>query len=236
VAAVGAAFNFLAGRVRELLAAERESVADLSHRLRTPLAVLRLQAEALPEGQARERLVEAAVELEQAVSGIINEARRPVRGAAAPAVADLGAVAGERAEFWGALADEQHRDWTARVSGDGPHLVPVAAEDLEAALDVLLGNIFTHTPEGCGFSVTVEPEPGGGHRLTVADFGPGLPAGDVAERGRSGAGSTGLGLDIARRTAEGAGGAFTAGPGPDGTGTSVVLTFPPAPAPAGQGR
>ena len=230
VAAVGAAFNFLAGRVRELLAAERESVADLSHRLRTPLAVLRLQAEALPPGQARERLVEASGELEQAVSGIINEARRPVQNQV-PATCDLGAAAGERAEFWGALADEQHRPWTARVAGEGPHLVPVAAEDLEAALDVLLGNIFTHTPEGCGFSVTVEPAPGGGRRLTVTDAGPGLPVGDVAERGRSEGGSTGLGLDIARRTAEQAGGTFTAGPGPDGTGTSIVLTFPHAEGP-----
>jgi signal transduction histidine kinase len=231
VAAVGAAFNFLAGRVRELLAAERESVADLSHRLRTPLAVLRLQAEALPPGQARERLVEASGELELAVSGIIGEARRPVRNQV-PATSDLGAVAGERAEFWGVLADEQHRPWTAQVAGNGPHLVSVAAEDLEAALDVLLGNIFTHTPEGCGFSVTVEPAPGGDRRLTVTDAGPGLPPGDVAERGRSGAGSTGLGLDIARRTAEQAGGTFTAGPGPDGTGTSIVLTFPHAEGPA----
>jgi signal transduction histidine kinase len=44
IADVGVAFNFLAERLRLLLAEERESVADLSHRLRTPLTALRLQA------------------------------------------------------------------------------------------------------------------------------------------------------------------------------------------------
>ncbi|WP_202862978.1 HAMP domain-containing protein [Ornithinimicrobium murale] len=37
VRAIGGALNHLATRIGELLAAERESVADLSHRLRTPL-------------------------------------------------------------------------------------------------------------------------------------------------------------------------------------------------------
>ncbi|OUC75737.1 HAMP domain-containing protein, partial [Streptosporangium minutum] len=41
---VGAALNHLAARIRELLAREREAVADLSHRLRTPVTALRLEA------------------------------------------------------------------------------------------------------------------------------------------------------------------------------------------------
>src|SRR2546423_12257699 len=44
---VAEAFNRLGDRVGELLEAERELVADLSHRLRTPLTGLRLDAEAL---------------------------------------------------------------------------------------------------------------------------------------------------------------------------------------------
>ncbi|NIT76487.1 MAG: HAMP domain-containing protein, partial [Thermoplasmata archaeon] len=40
---VGEAFNQLARRLDQLLVEERESVADLSHRLRTPLTSLRLQ-------------------------------------------------------------------------------------------------------------------------------------------------------------------------------------------------
>ncbi len=54
--------------------------------------------------------------------------------------------------------------------------------------------------------------------VEVADKGPGMPGHDVVERGRSVSGSTGLGLDIARRVAERGGGSIvvgtpTAGPG-----------------------
>ena len=48
---VGHALNTLAARIGELLTHERESVADLSHRLRTPVTALRLDAEALPAGR-----------------------------------------------------------------------------------------------------------------------------------------------------------------------------------------
>ncbi|MEV4890890.1 ATP-binding protein, partial [Nonomuraea sp. NPDC055795] len=44
--------------------------------------------------------------------------------------------------------------------------------------------------------------------LTVADEGPGFPP-ELQKRGSSAGGSTGLGLDIARRTAESSGGAMT---------------------------
>jgi nitrogen-specific signal transduction histidine kinase len=58
--------------------------------------------------------------------------------------------------------------------------------------------------------VEVVPQPAGGGLLLVDDGGPGwpadLPAGLPAARGASGGGSTGLGLDIARRTAQAAGG------------------------------
>jgi signal transduction histidine kinase len=222
VAATGAAFNLLAGRVGELLEAEREMVADLSHRLRTPLTVLRMQADALPDPEARERFQDAAAELERAVTGVIEEARRPIReGAGAPA--DLARLARERAEFWGALAEEQHRPWRVDVP-EGPRPVAVSAADLEAALDALLGNVFTHTADGAAFAVLVEPGPGGGTSLVVEDAGSGFDP-DALERGRSGGGSTGLGLDIARRTVEAAGGRIEVGPASLG-GARITLEFP----------
>ena len=78
----------------------------------------------------------------------------------------------------------------------------VSADELEAALDALLGNVFAHTPEGTAFRVEVRTLSDGGISLAVEDAGPGLSP-DFVERGVSGAGGTGLGLDIARRTAEG---------------------------------
>ena len=76
--------------------------------------------------------------------------------------------------------------------------------DLAAAVDALLGNVFAHTEEGTGFAVELHAHPGR-TELTVHDDGPGFdPA--AGARGVSGGGSTGLGLDIARRTAESTGG------------------------------
>ena len=96
--------------------------------------------------------------------------------------------------------------------------------DLEALVDVLLDNVFSHTPDEAGVRITLT-----GRRrpvdLVVEDAGPGLPAGlDVTGRGASGAGSTGLGLSIAARTAEDAGGEVTTGASDMG-GARVAVTL-----------
>ena len=212
------AFNRLAGRVRDLLTAEREAVADLSHRLRTPLTALRLEAESLPPPQRR-RISAGVDELEAAVSRISTEARRPVREGST--VCDLVAVARRRVAYWAALADEQRRAWSFDASVDAVP-VPLPAGDVEAALDALLGNVFAHTPDGTPFRVTVGRHPDGGALLVVEDAGGGFPDAAVVARGASGAGSTGLGLDIVRRTAEGAGGSMALGEAGSGGGRVEV--------------
>lgn len=224
----GRALNRLAGRVKELLGLEREEVADLAHRLRTPVAALRLDAETLPAGDAADRLRDDVDHLERMVDEVIREARRPVREAI-PASADLCAVARERAEFWSVLAEDQLRDLVVEVP---PDPLPVAAEarDLGDALDALIGNVFSHTPEGVSFRVAVGTGPGPMAWLEVTDEGPGLPSGEVLERGHSEGGSTGLGLDIARRAAERGGGSISVGSTQQG-GACVRLTLQPAPAP-----
>jgi signal transduction histidine kinase len=222
---VGEELNRLAARIGELLMAEREEVADLAHRLRTPVTALRLDAESLrdPEGQAR--LSGDIDALGRLVDEIIRTARRPVREGVRPR-ADLVEVAAERVGYWSVLAEESGRPLDARLP---PHPVPVRAsrDDLSAALDALLENVFAHTPERAPALVEVQPRPDGGGLLIVADGGPGMPAGLPAERGTSGHGSTGLGLDIARRTAEAAGGTFRVGTGPLG-GARIVLELGPA--------
>jgi signal transduction histidine kinase len=222
VAAVAQAFNLLAGRVGELLAAERELVADLSHRLRTPLTVLRLEVDAVPEADARDRLTAAADELEGAVTALIAEARRPITSDVG-ARADLAAITTNRVAFWRALAEDQGRPLQAELAS-GPMLVAATEAELEAALDALLGNVFEHTPDGTAFAITLRSTDGGFAELTIADAGPGVD-GSVVERGHSGGGSTGLGLDIARRTAEAAGGTLRMTRSELG-GASISLTLP----------
>jgi signal transduction histidine kinase len=223
VAQVASAFNLLGRRVGELLATERELVADLSHRLRTPMTALRLDAEGIADPGDARRITEGLDELERAVDAMIRQARRPVRDGLR-ARSDAGEVARSRVAFWAPLAEDQGRRWSIEVA-TGRHPVPVLRDDLEAALDALLNNVFAHTGEHTPFRVAVSPAPGGGTRLAVEDAGPGLCQ-ELVARGVSGAGSTGLGLDIARRTAEAGGGGLRVGKAPSG-GALVELAFPP---------
>lgn len=220
---VGTALNTLAARIRDLLAAERERVADLSHRLRTPLTVLRLESEVLRDESERERVDQAVDEVERAVNAAIEDARNPaVHGGAC----DAAPVVAERVEFWSALAEDTDRDCRAELA-PGPVAVGLVAEELSAAMDALLANVFAHTPDGTAFSVRLVAHHDGGALVEVADAGPGIPDASVLERGRSDGGSTGLGLDIARRAAIASGGTIGFGTGPGGVGAIIRLELGP---------
>lgn len=218
VAAVGSALNRLADRIDELIADERETVADLSHRLRTPLTALRLDAEALRDPVERERVGTHVSALERTLTAVIHAARRPQREGRLPSC-DATAVVGDRVRFWSALADDQNRTMTVRVPATSVE-VRASGDDLAAAVDALLENVFAHTPEGVPLSVELAADAPGA-RLCVSDDGPGLSP-DALARGRSDRGSSGLGLSIARRCAEVSGGSMTIDAGPSG---GAVITL-----------
>ncbi|MFG2878364.1 sensor histidine kinase [Streptomyces sp. NPDC048337] len=206
------AFNAMADQVVELLANERELAADLSHRLRTPLTVLRLNAASLGDGPAAEQTRAAVEQLEREVDTIIRTAReqRPatgLSGAGVNAGCDASEVIRDRMAFWSALAEDEGRE--VRLAGvDRTVRIPVARPELAAALDAMLGNVFRHTPEGTPFAVDVH-DASDAVIVLVSDAGPGIADPDAAlRRGNDGArdGSTGLGLDIVRRVAESTGG------------------------------
>jgi signal transduction histidine kinase len=223
---VSSGLNRLAARIGELLAHERETAADLSHRLRTPLTALRIDAESLQDDSERAQLMSDVDGIERMVTEIIRAARRPA-GAAAGVACDAIRVIGDRAAFWLPLADDQDRTMTVELA-PGPVEVGVPGEDLAACADILLENVFAHTAEGTGFSVRVSHRAAGGAWMVVSDAGPGFGDPDAARRGRSGAGSTGLGLDIARRIAEASGGSLTVGPSASGGGAVTAGFGPPA--------
>jgi signal transduction histidine kinase len=227
---VGQTLNRLAGRIHELLTEEREAVADLSHRLRTPITAMRLDVDALPESDERERLVVDVDALTRSVDRLITEARRPVR-IGVRATCDLADATRDRVAFWMVLAEEQNRPCHLDAP-DRPCRIGVTRDDLDAALDALLGNVFAHTAAGVAFRVTVTPHDvdaggaGGAARLVVEDDGGGWPDRDVLPRGESAGGSTGLGLDIVRRTAIASGGSIELDAAPSG-GARVTVDFGP---------
>ena len=230
VVEVGRAFNMLVVRIGELLAAEREAAADLSHRLRTPLTALRLNVERLPEDSLGERVKTNVDAVEHAVSDVIHELRRSTREGIRPA-ANLAAATRERLAFWTTLAEQQRRPYVIDISPD-TRVASLAQEDVETVLDILLTNVFTHTPERTPFSVAIHPAGRDRVRLIIEDEGPGFPQTMIA-RGQSGDGSTGLGLDIARRAAETTGGSLAISARPGG-GARIELLLGASDAGAGE--
>jgi signal transduction histidine kinase len=221
IADMGLAVNRLGERIIELLALEREQAADLSHRLRTPLAALALEADTLNDETDRQRIRSAVHDLSEEVNRVIVQVRqlRPVR---VPEICDATAIIRDRLAFWSVLAEEQGRPWTSDLP-DTAVTVPLPAPELGAAVDSLLGNVIAHTPDRTPFHVTLTATETTAV-LVVEDEGPGFPEGPVDRRGLSGGGSTGLGLDIVRHTAERAHGTMSTGFRLGG-GAMVKVTF-----------
>jgi signal transduction histidine kinase len=225
LAEAGIAFNLMADRVVSLLSNERELIADLSHRLRTPLTALRLDAETLDDSRAAERIRDAISALEVEVDQLIRAARKPRAAAVEPAEpqqCDAAEVVRDRMTFWSAVAGDQGRECRA-VGITQPAPVTVPASELSAALDALLGNVIRYTQQGVPFEVAVSRRTDGYVAVRVEDGGPGIPDPEQAlQRGKSGKGSTGLGLDIVKRVAVAGNGAVNIGQGRMG-GASVVI-------------
>uniref|UniRef100_UPI000AFF47CC S-adenosylmethionine:tRNA ribosyltransferase-isomerase n=1 Tax=Actinacidiphila rubida TaxID=310780 RepID=UPI000AFF47CC len=144
--AAAAAFNAMADRVVQLLAGERELAADLSHRLRTPLTVLRLNTASLGDGPAADQTRAAVAQLEREVDQVIRTAREHRTPSALPAGCDAAEVIRERMAFWSALAEDERRE--VRTAGaDRPARVRGGAElRLVAALDASGDRLWVAEP------------------------------------------------------------------------------------------
>jgi signal transduction histidine kinase len=222
VVEVSRALDKLASRIGDLLRAEREHAADLSHSLRTPLTVLRLDAERLRDKAEAQRIAAAIDDLEDAVTNVIADTRRERTDPQRRGV-DLGEVVRERLEFWEVLTRAQQRPLDVRL-----HPVPLVVDahrrDVQELVDVLVGNLLRYTPSGRAARVTTMARAHGGAHLIVEDAGPGFsPNASGAGRG------SGLGLEIARRVARDSGGMVAVGRSDLGGAWVDVELGPPRP-------
>lgn len=224
---VGLELNSLASQIGHLLQEERETAADLAHRLRTPLTAVRLTVDGLESGQHKDRLLADLDELQRTTDFIIREARRPVRSGE-DEQCDIAQIMDARAAFWEPLAVEQNRWVTVEVT-KSPTLVGLSSSDAETVVDALIENVVSHTEPGTAFkiSVTVESRVAS---LMVEDAGGGLADGLQLVRGSSGGSSTGLGLDIVRRIVEASDGTVTIGPSSLLGGAAITIHLPIIPA------
>ena len=172
----------------------------VAHELRSPVAALEALAAAAPTAPAAERarLVALAVAAGRDVERLLSD---PQLVSLRPEAVDLGALAL-------GLASERI---VVTVAGSPRAIVDPTR--VRQALANLVENGLRH-----GTAVAIEVEARDGRVVVdVADDGPGLEDGlDPFARGTSGAGSTGIGLWLARAIAEAHGGsldAVGAGPG-----------------------
>lgn len=248
----GVAFNAMAHRMTELLAVERELVADLSHRLRTPLTALHLASERMAGTPESARVEAAVAQLEEELRAIIAAARTPLAvgpmgqgmlGAeAAPGRPDsrpdtaprseAAEVVRRRTAFWSVLAEQQDRPCALDLTQE-PTAVALSEDDIAAVVDALIGNVFRHTAPGTPLGVRVV-RTAQAVELVVEDGGPGIPEPDLALSRGSSTGSTGLGLDIAQRAAGATGGSVHIDTGPLGGARITVAFALAAPPPSGR--
>jgi signal transduction histidine kinase len=242
---LGETLNAMLDRLRDSYERERRFVADASHELRTPVAVIKTELEAAlragghdpPVREALAAAVEECDHLAQLAEDLLvlarsADGRLPVRPSQLAAGELLEAV---RERF----ADR------ARARGRGIRVENADNLRLEAdelRLRQALGNLVDNALRyGDGDVVLRSRAVDGAAELHVADSGPGFPP-ELGERaferfirGDSARtrGGTGLGLAIVRAIAEAHGG--SANIVPDGPGATVRISLPASPAPVRNG-
>jgi two-component system, OmpR family, sensor histidine kinase BaeS len=232
VRTLGRAFNQMAERLDSAESERRRFLADVTHELRTPLAVLHAEVEAQLDGihprdddhlellrmqtGTLSRLVDDLRTLALTDAGQLTLHPEPVSALAiaTDAVAAIDAAATSR----GVAVDVTGSD--AELDADPVRLGQVATN--------LLTNAVRHTPPGGRVTVDVAAPPGA-VTITVVDTGSGI-AGDpeaVFDRfaGSADSGGSGLGLTIARELVELHGGTLVAANHPGG-GAQFTVTLP----------
>jgi signal transduction histidine kinase len=227
--------------IREGFEAQRQFVADASHELRTPAALIRANAEVLE----REGLV--SEEGRPFVTDIIGEADRlgglvgdllqlaawdELRMTVSRVPLDAAALAADTVRGASALAAERNVRLELDASGPVPALAD--RDRLIQLILVLVDNAIDHSPKGGVVTVRARAV-GGSAVIDVDDQGPGIPATErerifepftrLSGTTRHGSGGTGLGLAIARRIADAHGGTIVAG-SPGGQGARFTVTLP----------
>jgi len=227
--------------IRRTFAAQLRFVADASHELRTPAALIRATAEVVereslvaPEGIP---LIEDIVAESDRLGRLVGDLVMLSTSSASDLVLDRRAV--ELAELVRAavrrvepLASEEHVDVV--VDATGPTIVDGDRDRLVQLILILVDNAIDHAPEGTPVEVALTRR-GGSALLAVTDRGSGIPAEErdrvfepfarLESSARARGGGAGLGLAIARRIAVAHGGTITATAGPSG-GARFEVTLP----------
>jgi signal transduction histidine kinase len=234
--AVARAVNSMSARLEADAVRRRSVLADVAHELRTPLSIIRGQAEAIADG-----VYPAAPEQMAPILAATRTLEKVVEDLRTVALADAGALHLEREQIALALLVHETLEGLRPLAVSGgvslvdhvpPDLPPVDADParLSAVVANLVSNALRHTPLGGTVRIGGRLQAADSVELIVADTGEGIPADllpRVFDRFVKGASSTGsgLGLAIVRDIVEAHGGSVTI-ESTAGSGTTVRLRLP----------
>ena len=232
------ALNGYMGRLDQALAAQRRFIADAAHQLRTPVTVLRTQAQlAARETDPAElrRIAQSLADSSARMAALADQllsSARAADGAAAPATPlDLTALA--RQVCLELMPAARARGIDLGLEAGGGQWV-AGTELLHELLVNLVDNALRHAAQGGTVTVRTLAEDDA-CVLEVEDDGPGIPEAErdaVLEpfyRGKgAGPGGSGLGLTIVREIATAHGAALQLRDGAGGRGLRVRVAFSPA--------
>ena len=216
-------FDGMLERLDRAFTSQRRFLADTSHDLRTPLAVIRSNVEVVaddPDAQMAdwERaggiIRRNAAKMSSMIDGLLAAARLQ-SGRAQAVTLDLAVLVEAKAAEFEPVASEKNLVVTSVVS---PTLVQGVEVSLDRALTNLLDNALRAAPIGSTIVVGCGVRDGWAW-LGVEDQGPGLP--DENEGAQ-----IGLGLSIVTQIAEAHGGALASFPGREGEGATMVVWIP----------
>ena len=233
IRSVARAFNSMSARLKTIDEQRRNFMADVTHELRTPLSVIRGQAEAIADGvypaddahlapildatKTLDRLVEDLKTLVDTDAGNLVLHKEPT---------DLSALIRDTVESFRSQAESKGVVLTTTIADNLPPK-DVDPSRMRQVIGNLLSNAIRHTPSGGSVKVTLDSSV-----ITVTDTGEGISPElqpHVFERFAKGPNSSGsgLGLAIAWDIANAHSGQLAIKS--DESGTSAKLTLPTGP-------
>ena len=248
VAEVARAINTLLGRIEGSLSRERQFIADASHELRSPLAVLRGELELAARSKdpvtmraGLESAIDETDRLARLADDLLLLARTEAGFAPAAQAVSLADMTGSALIQAGASA--KSRD--VRLSLEGEDALVVAQQALaERAIANLVENAIDYAPAGSTVDVAMWTD-GDRAGVDVVDRGPGIPEAErdhvfdrfarVDESRARSLGGFGLGLAIVRSIMDAVGGSAELIASEPGR-TRFRLSFRSSPSAAGDAK